>query len=422
MDAPPPPPGSTQNVPDHRDRFVVLGLESTCDETAAAVVAFDGGKTAGARPQILGECIASQIALHAPFRGVAPEAAARAHTEVFSRVVAAALDQAGVRFADLRGIAVSRSPGLVGCLLTGLTVAKTLSWRLQIPWVGVDHIQAHIHAAYLAAPTGAPGSSGSTGSSGDSGRPADADALGDALGDAPHVALVVSGGHTALYRVADRATAPDLIGCTRDDAAGEAFDKVAALLGLPYPGGPAIEAAAREGNPRAFDFPRSKLHDADDDFSFSGLKTAVLYGLRGSQGKPGPAATVGIGRVLSAREIADCAASFQAAACEVLVGKTLRAARRLGLQHVSVGGGVACNGRLRELFAAAAAKEGITVVFPPKRYCTDNAVMVALLGAPRLLRGERDPFATDVDPTPVRRRVTRAPAMAEPSKSGQEDG
>lgn len=363
----------TRNRPPQGVRTArILGLESTCDETAAAILEFAPGTT---EPRVLGETIASQVALHAAYRGVAPEAAARAHTEAISGVIANTLHQAALEPTALTGIAVSRSPGLVGCLLVGVSAAKMLSWRLGIPWVGVDHIHSHIHSAYLA------------------GMP-----------DEPHLALVASGGHTALYRVTARDQEPHLLGSTIDDAVGEAFDKVAALLGLPYPGGPAIQEAAVEGNPRAYDFPRSKLHDADDDFSFSGLKTAVLYRLRGGQGPAGPAATVGVGRELSTAEVADCAASFQEAACEVLVRKTLRACEREGLRRVSVGGGVACNRRLREMFQERAAAVKVTVSIPAPRYCTDNAVMVAALGAVRLIAGEGDPYDREIDPTPLRRR------------------
>lgn len=339
---------------------LLLAIESSCDETAAAVVS--------RKLQVLSSVVATQAELHQRWGGVVPEIASRAHVPRILPVIDAALRQAGVSLADLSAIAVMTQPGLVGSLLVGLTAAKTLAWVLNVPLVGVNHVEAHLYACRLAA-----------------GR--------DIF---PAVGLVVSGGHTNLY---DCLAATDcrLIGATIDDAAGEAFDKVASLLGLPYPGGPAIERLAREGDPRAFRFPRSFLNDARLDFSFSGLKTAVLYevqGTPGSRGAPPPP--------LTPQRRADLAASFQEAVVEVLVEKCRQALRQLGRRTLCIGGGVAANGAFRARLEQMAAKEGIELFLSPREYCTDNAAMAAV--AWELLdAGRTAPLDLDVTPGLIRK-------------------
>ncbi len=328
--------------------MVVLGIESSCDETAAAVLA-DGRR-------ILSSVVASQDAIHAPYGGVVPELASRRHLEVVVPVVERALADAGVRPADLDGIAVTQGPGLVGSLLVGLSVAKSLAWVHRKPLVGVNHLEGHIYAAFL------------------EGEPP----------EHPFLALVVSGGHTALYH----ARAPlqyRLIGQTRDDAAGEAFDKVAKLLGLGFPGGPVIQRTAERGDPRAIPFPVAQMTDGARDFSFSGIKTSVsLYVKRHAP--------------LGEQEVADVAASFQAAVVKMLVRKTVRAALHLGVKRVVLTGGVAANGPLRRSLGAQATEHGLTLHIPSPRLCTDNAAMVAAAGTARLAAGERSPLSMNAVP------------------------
>ena len=334
---------------------LVLGIESSCDETAAAVVR--GGR------EVLSSVVHSQTAEHAPFGGVVPEIAGRSHLREILPTVQAALDAADTALEELAGIAVTSRPGLIGSLLVGLSAAKGLAFGSGLPLVGVHHIEAHVYAASmeLAEPT------------------------------YPCLALVVSGGHTALYR-ADSPREMELVATTLDDAAGEAFDKVAHLLGLEYPGGPSVSKLADDGNPRAIPFPRYRPKDGGIGFSFSGLKTSVLYHLRGGdalQPTPPP-------EEISDR--ADVAASFQEAVVEGLVATTLRAADRLGLDQVLVAGGVACNRRLREVMAERAGAAGVASFFPEPRWCTDNAVMIAGLGWHRLAAGERDGWSLDAAP------------------------
>lgn len=341
--------------------MIVLGIDSSCDETAAAVVR-DGH-------ECLSNVVASQMELHSRFGGVVPEVACRVHVENYPWVVEEALRRAGVTPEDLDGIAVTHRPGLVGALLVGVTVAKALSLAWDLPLVGVDHIAAHVHAAFLSE-EGAP--------------------------DFPSVALVVSGGHTSLF-LCRSAHEHELVGATIDDAAGEAFDKVARLLDLGYPGGPAVERAARDGDPTRFPMPRTSPRRASLDFSFSGLKTAVLYGAYGQGAKP---------RETSPEDLlvplADVAAGFQEAVVEVLVRKTLAAARRYRVGCIVAGGGVACNGPLRERLHREGEQAGLRVVIPERRYCTDNAAMVAVSGTFRLQAGERDGLDLDCHPRPVR--------------------
>lgn len=338
----------------------LLAIESSCDETAAAVV--------DDNLHILSSVIASQTALHARFGGVVPEVASRAHVERILPVIDEALRQAETRLDELCAIAVVTQPGLIGSLLVGLTAAKTLAMALDIPLVAVNHIEAHIFACRMHA-----------------GR--------DVF---PAVGLVVSGGHTNLYDCRGPIDF-ELLGTTIDDAAGEAFDKVAAILGLGYPGGPSIQAAAQTGNPRAFRFPRSFLKDDRLEFSFSGLKTAVLYEVAGKP--PGEYDC----RSLPPRRVADLAASFQEAVVDVLVGKCRQALRACGRQTLCVGGGVAANQRLREKLADLARAEGVEVIVPPLELCTDNAAMSAV--AWELLRAGRTAgWDLDVTAGLVRRR------------------
>lgn len=314
----------------------LLALESTCDETAAAVVTD--------KLEVLSSVVASQDALHEVFGGVVPEIAARAHVERILPVIDQTLKRAGLGLDDLDAIAVANTPGLAGSLVVGLMAAKALCLATGKPLVAVNHLHAHIYACRIA-----------------SGREI-----------FPCIGLIVSGGHTSLYHCR---TAVDFepLGGTIDDAAGEAFDKVASMLGLPYPGGPSISRAAEQGNPRAHRFPRALLKDTSNlDFSFSGLKTAVRYLIAGP------------GKVdfqdcpLSAAEVADVAASFQEAVVDCLVGKAELAIERTGLGTLCVGGGVAANRRFRERLAEMTARRGAALEIAPMKLCTDNAVMGAI--------------------------------------------
>jgi len=308
----------------------ILGIESTCDETGAAVV-IDGR-------DVRSDVVATQFELHEKFRGVVPEIASRAHIENILPVIREALDRAACGFADIDAIAVAHRPGLIGSLLIGVTAAKTLAWSLEKPVIGIDHVHAHLYSIML--------------EQGD----------GPAF---PAVGLVVSGGHTALYDVKSW-TDVELIGSTIDDAVGEAYDKVAAILGLGYPGGPIIDKLAERGDPRAIAFPRSLLGRDSLDFSFSGLKTAVLYHVRGVPGRVRSANE-------SPRSVEDIAASFQQACVDTIVEKIRRAVARTGARSVIIGGGVSANRGLR----AAMQPFGQPAFFPPMQYCTDNAAMSA---------------------------------------------
>ena len=324
----------------------ILAIESSCDETAAAVLQ-DGER-------LLSSVIASQIEIHREFGGIVPELASRHHMEAIEPVVRQALDDAGVAMADINGIAVTRGPGLVGSLIVGFSFAKALSAALNIPFTGVDHVYAHLYAVFL-----------------EEQKPA-----------FPYVGLVVSGGHTSLYVVEDFHHAK-VLGQTRDDAAGEAFDKVAKILGLEYPGGPVISSLAESGRPDAFSFPRSRLRDTPLDFSFSGLKTAVLTRVRKLEAA---------GHI----PIEDICASFQEAVVDVLVDKTMAAARMEGISDIVLAGGVAANQRLRSAMKEAGASCGVKVFCPSQGLCTDNAAMIALAGYHRLCAGMNGNFDEDV--------------------------
>lgn len=329
----------------------ILGIETSCDETAAAVV--ENGRV------ILSNLVASQADLHAAYGGVFPEVASRQHIITIHPIIEQALHDAHLTLKDVDAIAVTRGPGLPGSLVVGMNTAKGLALGSDLPIIGINHLEAHIYSAWLyfsdQAPTDVP--------------------------EFPLLALIVSGGHTELVLMNDHLQYRHL-GSTLDDAAGEAFDKVARLLGLSYPGGPAIEKAAEEGDPRAFDLPRAWL-EGTWSFSFSGLKTAVLREVRKieSDGLPLP--------------VADLAASFQAAVVDVLIGKTLAAAREFKAKEILIAGGVSANRALRQAIPEQAE---LPVHIPPISLCTDNAAMVAGAGYYRFIHGQRDDLDMDVLP------------------------
>lgn len=328
--------------------MLILGIETSCDETAAAVVA-DGRR-------LLGSVVATQFELHAVYGGVVPELAARRHLENIVPVIQGALDQAGVSLREVDGLAVTQRPGLIGALVVGLAVGKALAYSLNLPLAGVHHLEAHIAALWLT----------------------------DTPPPFPFVALVVSGGHTNLYRV-ESLLSMQLLSRSRDDAAGEAFDKVAKLMGLGYPGGVVIEALSQSGDSRAFDLPRPRIPEEPLAFSFSGLKTAVAYLL-----KKHPEI------LTDATTRAGLAASFQEAVVDSLVTRAWEALSRTGCRSLAVCGGVAANGRLRQVLEEHAAADGVELFLPPLTLCTDNAAMVAALGYHRLLAGERLDLTADV--------------------------
>ncbi|MBA3690911.1 MAG: tRNA (adenosine(37)-N6)-threonylcarbamoyltransferase complex transferase subunit TsaD [Actinobacteria bacterium] len=329
--------------------MLTLGVETSCDETAVAVL--EDGFT------LRSNLIAAQEHLHERFGGVVPEVAARAHVEALNPLLERALTQAGVGFADLDTVACTVGPGLVGALLVGMAAAKTVALATGATFVGVNHLEGHIWANFLA-----------------HGEP-----------EPPYVCLVVSGGHTMLVHMPE-VHRYELLGQTLDDAAGEAFDKVARLLGLGFPGGPALDALAREGDPTAVAFPRSMADSGDLDFSMSGLKTAVLRYVKQEQAA---------GRSIPA---ADLAASFQEAIVDVQVVKTIRAAAERGIGTVLLGGGVVANSRLRERMLLDGERQGLRILFPPLELCTDNAAMIACVGAARAIRGEATSLDIGADP------------------------
>ena len=315
--------------------MIILGIETSCDETSASVVE-DGIK-------VHSNIVASQQELHTRFGGVVPEIACRAHTDTIITVIDKAVTEANIKFNDIDAISVANTPGLIGALLIGLTTAKTLSWILGIPLITINHLHAHIYASKI-----------------------EHEDI-----DYPAISLVVSGGHTSLF-LTQSETRHTQVGGTIDDAAGEAFDKVGKILGLGYPAGPEIDTISQKGNGKAILFPRSYLKKDSLDFSFSGVKTAVLYHCLGQDSK-----NTGEMPELKDREIADLAASFQEAVVDVLVNKTIFAATKFSARSIILGGGVACNSRLRQRLADAAKQRDIPLYYPSKKLCMDNAAMVA---------------------------------------------
>lgn len=329
--------------------MLILAIETSCDETAAAVVR--DGRLA------LSSVVSSQVAVHAEYGGVVPEIASRKHLEMITPVIRQALDEAGVTLTDIEGIAITRGPGLLGALLVGVSMAKSLALACRIPLVGVHHIEGHLLAGFLEQPV-----------------------------PFPFLGLVVSGGHTHLYRV-DGIGRYRILGRTIDDAVGEAFDKSATLLGLAYPGGALIDRLAQSGNPQAVKLPRPLLHDGSLNFSFSGLKTAVLTHLKKQPALP------------QGQELSDFCASFQAAVCEVLVKKTMAALQQEGLTRLVVGGGVACNSGLRTSLQKMSNERGVELHLAPPKLCGDNAAMLAVAGDAYLSAGCQDDLAMDATAT-----------------------
>lgn len=321
---------------------LLLGIETSCDETSAAVVA-DGHR-------VLSSIVASQIDLHAKFGGVVPEVASRKHVEFVNPVIQEALDKAGVTFNDLQAVSVTNGPGLLGAVLVGLCAAKSIAWARNLPLINIHHIEAHISALYLAYPEI----------------------------QYPFVCLVVSGGHSDLIRVSGFGDY-EILGRTRDDAAGEAFDKGARAMGLGYPGGPIIDRLAKNGNPKAIDFPRAVL-DSPYDFSFSGLKSSVLRYMKETVEKP---------------PIEDIAASFQEAIVDALVDKLLSAAKDLHISQVALAGGVAANSRIKAVLNERAESLNLTAFIPAPSFCTDNAAMVASAGYRRYKMGMKADLSLD---------------------------
>jgi N6-L-threonylcarbamoyladenine synthase len=327
----------------------ILGIETSCDETAAAV--YEEGKG------LLSSLISSQVEIHSRFGGVVPELASRRHMEMIHPIIEEALSQAEIDLSAIDGVAVTAGPGLIGSLLVGLSVAKSVAYVQQIPFVGINHLEGHILAALLE----------------------------DSSPNFPFTALVASGGHTHLFHV-QREGEYRLLGRTRDDAVGEAFDKVAKLLGLGYPGGPIIERVARSGNPQYVHFPRGMMGNGSFDFSFSGLKTAVHYHIE--RLKAG-----GADPLQDKQMQGDIAASFQQAAIEMCARTALKAARAMRSPRLVLAGGVACNNALRSLTLQLVQEEGMELYAPRPALCTDNAAMIAFAGWLRLKRGERSSFS-----------------------------
>jgi tRNA N6-adenosine threonylcarbamoyltransferase len=327
--------------------MLVLGVETSCDDTAAAVL--QDGRT------ILANVVSSQDHVHGPYGGVVPELASRQHIRNVLPIVDGALRKAGVRLRDLDGIAVTYGPGLVGSLLVGLSLVKGMSFRSGIPYVGVNHLEAHLLAIHLEHEV-----------------------------PFPYIALLASGGHTLLYYVKDVGLYTHL-GGTRDDAAGEAFDKVAKMMALGYPGGRIIDNLAKTGDPKAIRFPRARLKKGAYEFSFSGIKTAVWHYLKAQRAEAGRTAQ------------SDIAASFQEAVVEMLVNPTIKAALANDVNRIVLSGGVAANSRLRARMTEMAEDAGLQVFFPAPKFCTDNGAMIALTGHHRLLRGRRDDYRLNAD-------------------------
>jgi N6-L-threonylcarbamoyladenine synthase len=328
--------------------MTVLGIETSCDDTSAAV--FDGER-------LLSNVVSTQW-VHRNFGGVVPELASRSHVQMILPVIRRALEEAGVPKGGIQGVAATYGPGLAGSLLVGLSAAKAMALSLGLPFVGINHLEGHLWANFIAHPGLEP----------------------------PFVALIASGGHTQLVHVVQKGTYR-MLGRTRDDAAGEAFDKVGKLLKLGFPGGPAVEKSAKSGNPKAVRFPRARLDMGSLDFSFSGLKTAVLNHVRS------------IGEENARRTLPDIAASFQQAVVDVLVDKTLAAADQTGVQTICLAGGVAVNGKLRECLSERAAGGNHRVLFPPASLCADNGGMVAAAGHHYLMNGITSPLTLSPVPS-----------------------
>jgi N6-L-threonylcarbamoyladenine synthase len=337
----------TPEMPSHKSysstpASLILGLETSCDDTSASVV--KNGS------EILSNIVSSQIDIHAKFGGIVPEIASRKHVELINPVIQEALDVAGIGFSDLDAVAVTNRPGLLGALLTGVSAAKSISAAMEIPIIGVHHLEGHIYANFLINPDW----------------------------QFPFICLVVSGGHTDLVVVRGHGDY-EILGRTRDDAAGEAFDKSARVLGLPYPGGPVIDRLAASGNPKAVHFPRARLDDTLD-FSFSGIKTAMI---RFFEHKPAD------------MSVEDVAASFQAAVVDMLVNTSLAAVERTGIRRLALAGGVAANSGLQARMREQAEINHIELNYPPPRLCTDNAAMIASAGYYHLINSRMDDLALD---------------------------
>jgi N6-L-threonylcarbamoyladenine synthase len=329
--------------------IIVLGIESSCDETAASVV--KNGR------EVLSNIILSQIDIHRKFGGVVPEVASRKHVEAISNVIRDAMDKANIKYDDIDVVAATYGPGLVGALLVGLSAAKGIAYAINKPFVGVNHIEGHISANYIA----------------------------DKDLQPPFLCLVVSGGHTHLVKVSDYGDY-EILGRTRDDAAGEAFDKVARAIGLPYPGGPAIDKIAKNGDKSAIDFPRAFLEEGSLDFSFSGLKSSVLNYLNKAKMKG----------IEVNRE--DVAASFQQAVIDVLVEKSIKAVKDNNFNKLCIAGGVAANSALRNELEKRCKKENIEFLYPPIILCTDNAAMIACAGYYEYLKGNKSDLSLNAVP------------------------
>jgi N6-L-threonylcarbamoyladenine synthase len=327
--------------------MLVLGIETSCDDTAAAVL-LDGR-------MILANVVSSQDQIHGPYGGVVPELASRQHIRNILPIIDSALAKAGVTLKELGGIAVTRGPGLVGSLLVGLSVAKAMAFRWGMPYVGVNHLEAHLLAIHLEHEV-----------------------------PFPYIALLASGGHTLLYCVGDVGEY-HYLGGTRDDAAGEAYDKAAKMMGLGYPGGRVIDQLAQTGNRKAIRFPRARLKKSPFDFSFSGIKTSVLQYLKSQDHQAWK------------EQMTDIAASFQEAVVDMLINPTVTAAVAQGVKRIVLAGGVAANSRLREKINDRAEAENLQVYFPSAKFCTDNAAMIALTGYHWIQRGHRDDFALNAD-------------------------